>query len=60
MNDLEMHWDKSKAVVYDTARTHLQGWFTLNDLRDIVQTMEYLSAEKHATEQNLSDPQSNG
>jgi hypothetical protein len=56
MNDLEMHWDKSKVVVYDTARTQLEGWFTLTELRDIVQTMEYLSAAaKHSMEQNLSE-----
>jgi hypothetical protein len=55
MNDLEMHWDKAKVVLYDTARTQLEGWFTLQEIREVVQTMEYLNAaEKHSMEQNLS------
>lgn len=56
MNDLEMHWDKSKAVVYDIGKTYLEGWYTLKEMRDIVQTMEYLNAAaKHSMEQNLSE-----
>ena len=50
MNDLEMHWDKAKVVLYDTARTRLEGWFTLQELRDVVQTMEYLNAAAKQTE----------
>ena len=56
MNDIEMHWDKPKVVVYDTAKTRMEGWFTLIELRDIIQTMEYLNAAaKHSMEQNLSE-----
>jgi hypothetical protein len=53
MNDLEMHWDKAKVVLYDTARTRLEGWFTLQEIREVVQTMEYLNAAaKHSMKAN--------
>ena len=56
MNDIEMHWDKAKVVLYDTARTRLEGWFTLTELREVVQTMEFLNAAtKHSMEENLSE-----
>ena len=32
------------VVMYDTNRTYLEGWYTLQDLREIVQTMEFLNA----------------
>lgn len=51
-----MHWDKAKVVLYDTARTRLEGWFTLTELREVVQTMEFLNAAtKHSMEENLSE-----
>lgn len=40
-----------QVVTYDTGKTYLEGWYTLKELRDVVQTMEYLNAaEKHLME----------
>jgi|GEM_PF-5540261 len=51
-----MHWETGKVTVYDKERTYIKGWYTLDQLKDVVQTAEYLkAAEKHINEQNLSD-----
>ena len=45
-----------QVVTYDTGKTYLEGWYTLKDLQEVINTMEMLNdAAQQRMRQNLSD-----